>query len=204
MSLIDKTYFKGILKIPTNTYLDAAIAEAITAYEDEILKKLLGYPLWKEFNTAYLASIAQSPVALEQKWLDLKNGAEITFDFYRKSVTTKWEGLTNTLKNSLIANYVFYNYISNDILSKAGSVEFSPKAEMPQVLDPSSCLIPAWNRMIDMYGETPSDYYDFGFPDDIDQYIYFNKLGSAYNFLLTNKTTYTNWDFEPLFRLTFF
>lgn len=86
MSLIDRTYFVGELNIPNTN--QAAIGSAvdlfIEQYEDQFLREVLGYTLYKELK----AGLHVVPVA--QKWTDLIVGVEYT-DLANK--TRKWQGL---------------------------------------------------------------------------------------------------------------
>lgn len=85
MSLIDYTYFKGDLTIAG---LDREanvqrLALFIDKYEDEFLRKLLGYPLYKAFINGL------SQVSVEQRWLNILQGAEYQWN----TRTEQWRGL---------------------------------------------------------------------------------------------------------------
>ena len=87
MSLIDTTYFVGDISLPvsTNSNISSNLTNSITRYEDEILKKLLGYELWRDFK----AGIAEDEP--DQKWIDLRDGAEFSFEYWGHTITTKVE-----------------------------------------------------------------------------------------------------------------
>lgn len=87
MSFTDKTYFNGDLHISQlqQTAVQEKLDYFISIYEPECLKKLLGYKFWKEFTDGLLEA---SP---EQKWLDLRDGAEFTGSNGRLK---KWMGFT--------------------------------------------------------------------------------------------------------------
>jgi hypothetical protein len=105
MSLIDSTYFVGDIALPNLDEVPNTFQDTMDRYEEEILKKLLGYQLYN----AFIAGIAVEPTP-DQKWLDLRDGAEFTFDFCGETITQKWNGLINTDKVSLISYYVYYQH----------------------------------------------------------------------------------------------
>ena len=59
-------------------------------------------------------------------------------------------------------------------------------------------MIAAWNKMVNLYGEIPYASIKYKSFMNLDTYIHYNDAPSAYNFLLANKETYTNWIFTPL------
>ena len=59
-------------------------------------------------------------------------------------------------------------------------------------------LINSWNKMIKLYGDVPNCYIDNTLFLNNSNYVHFNTLPSAYNFLLANIETYPEWIFEPL------
>ena len=82
--LIDRTYFVGEINIPNTNGANGDVLDLfIDKYEAEFLQKALGYELYKEFKNG----LVQDPVA--QKWRDLLEGAEYTFN----SRLHKWNGL---------------------------------------------------------------------------------------------------------------
>lgn len=87
--LIDTSYFEGDLEIGqiTSPPVMAAVNLFIEKYEEELLTKLLGYPLYKAFMTG----LAAMPV--DQRWLDLVNGAEYTWNGYLR----KFNGLIHQI-----------------------------------------------------------------------------------------------------------
>lgn len=101
-------------------------------------------------------------------------------------------GLKNSLKISLIANYVYYNYRANTDTKFSGIGETKNKAENPSVVSPRRKMVDAWNKMVEMYGEL--DYL----PTSNLSYIHFNDYPSAYNFLLSNLADYPDWKFTQI------
>ena len=193
-NIIDYTYFINEVSIPIKSQaaLNGAITDSIDLYEEEILKLLLGYKLWKEMKAAYDASVATIPVALPTKWANFINGAEFEFEFNGETITDKWIGLKNTSKRSLIANYVYFFHRRNNVSQNSGVGETVSTTENSKVINPMAKLHDAWNKMIDLYGET--DYCG----TDNTTYIHWNDKPSAYNFLLANIADYPDWKFTQL------
>jgi len=202
MSLIDYTYFVRDINVPVlatdssdNNY--TKLNDSISRYENDVLKSLLGYALWKEFTDAVTAATEESPLA--QKWVDLRDGKELSFEVFGQSVSTKWNGLKNTDKVSLLAYYVYYQHRLYGQTSYTGLGETKAKGENSVVADGSFKIVSAWNHLVNLYGEIPFPIVKYKSQfNDIDNYIHYNDAPSAYNFLLANKATYTNWIFTPL------
>ena len=194
MSLIDTTYFVGDISLPvsTNSNISSNLTNSITRYEDEILKKLLGYELWRDFK----AGIAEDEP--DQKWIDLRDGAEFSFEYWGHTITTKWNGLVNIDKISLIAYYVYYKHKRNNETHSTGLGEVKAKGVNSEAVSSLSKLIWSFNSMVELYGEIPANVIKVRDFLEIDNYEHHNRAASAYNFLLANKETYTNWIFEPI------
>ena len=203
--MIDDTYFVGELNIP-NTSQPAVLADlnqAIDTYEREILIELLGYSLYKEFTTAIAG---ETP---DQKWLDLRDGAEFTFNLGEHTITTKWEGLINASKRSLIAYYVYFKKVHIDMRSAAGvGGVIQTKTENSVIVSPDKVLLRVWDKMLALYGDVEDRYqwyrYCFHKYSGPDGYAHVNDKPSAYNFLLANKADYPTWIFTPKGRLNSF
>lgn len=139
MSLIDSTYFFGNVSLPNMT--DARRIDVVNyfigIYEPMFLLKLFGYPLYK----AYTAANA------DPRFVSIISGVEFT-DI--NGNLAKWNGLvrTNPIKQSIIANYVWYwmkRYTSTQT-SEVG--EFIPiPAEGTQVVSPRKKMASVWNEM---------------------------------------------------------
>lgn len=88
--------------------------------QDEVLEKILGYELWKEFNAA-------QPIVdgSEEKWKDLTNGAEYSFE----GKTYKWKGMA-----SLLIPYTHKEWILSrtELLSNVGMIKGKPENSVPQ------------------------------------------------------------------------
>lgn len=137
MAVIDTSYFFGELSISQPT---ATLQMLIDSRESELLTKLLGY----ELNKLYTAGIAAGSPA--QKWLDLRDGKEYTTG---GGVLTKWPGLrftVGTAKKSLVANYVYWFYLLDNITFTTPSGQ--KKSELPVNALPDHKMIRAWNEMV--------------------------------------------------------
>ena len=186
--IIDSTYFEfGELKVPNldDTGNLAALNSDISLYEGEILEDLLGYELKAEF----LAAIEDNPA---QKWIDLRDGAEFTFDFNGKTITRKWIGFKNSNKISLLAYYTFAYHIRRvaETLASIGMVQST--VENAIIVGSSNKMTNAWNKFIKQYGEVPrffDGYYD-------SNYVHYDDSPSVYNFLVANSDDYDNWIFK--------
>lgn len=204
MSQIDASYFIGKIRVPYNEAastdpLYVQLTNAISRYEDEILKKLLGYTLWKEYTDAIAASeLEVDPVTLADKWSALRDGAEFSFEWNGHTITDKWNGFLNSEKISLIANYVYYQHRSNTETSYTGSGEKLSKGENSANANAEPKLVKAWNEMVNLYGKTPRQLINKKYFMDADNYEHHNAYPSAYNFLLANVSDYEGWIFTPL------
>ena len=206
MSLIDASYFTGELDVPNTDQpaVLAALNDDIDTYEREILISLLGYSLYKQFTTAIEGS---DP---DQKWKDLRDGAEFSFNLGPHTIETKWEGLKNTAKRSLIAYYVYFKKVHIDMRSAAGvGGIIQTKTENSVIVSPDKVLLRTWNKMLELYGDVSDRYqpwagctfHKYSGPD---MYTHFNDRPSAYNFLLARKADFPDWIFTPMDRLNSF
>jgi len=223
MSFIDYTYFINDVYLPVIGDADGqtVMTESITRYENEVLTCLLGYELLKELK----ADLDENGIPQTQKFIDLVDGKEFSFILDGYTINTKWEGLANTIKTSLIAYYVYYKYRNNTETLTTTTGEAKNSKENATVMNPFPKLVYSWNEMIKLYGETPRQYrnpvsfkqywgeynyrFDYAYNYDlfwrnIDNYIHFNSNPSAYNFLLANKANYTTWIFKPQYKLNVF
>lgn len=199
MSLINTSYFIGEINLPNidkkiNTY-NAAIEQ----YEKEILINLLGYELYTEF----IAAIALP--GPDQKWLDLRDGAEFTMEYNGQDITLKWEGLINDEKISLIAYYCYYKIRKRDVSLTTSVNEVRGKLENSETVNETRKIINAWRLMLSLYGETECSYNGFNwtsraveyFDKYLSEYDTYNDLPSAFNFLNANRADYPDWRFTP-------
>lgn len=177
MSLIDSSYFINDILIPTNTYTAVDLGTEITKYEREILIKLLGYELYK------LVAAYENPGS-DQRIIDLVEGKEYDLS----GQTLKWNGLVNTETVSLIAYYVYFNYMRNRATITTGNGEGKLMYENAEAVNYNGKIVQAWNRLEEL----------FGYPG---QNIFYE---SAYNFLTFYQATYPEWIFSPIGNINIF
>jgi len=195
MSIINGTYYSGDINL-TSDQITNITDSWQDVYEEMILKKLLGYNLYALYVADLALDVAGSPTA--QRFIDLVDGKAFTFDYGGNTISTKWMGLRDsTLSKSLIAYYVYYNFRNETEEFNSGAGQVNSATENSTKVDVRPKLISTQNKMIDLYGYIPyKSVYNWN--ENIDTYIHYNKLPSAYNFLLANKETYPEWVFEPI------
>lgn len=190
MSFIDNTYFVGDINL-TSGQLDN-ITNWITVYETEILKKLLGYTLYAELQADLVSGVPQTT-----KFIRLVNGYTFSFEFNGQTINEKWEGLKGLNKKSLIAYYVYYQYRNLNETFNTTAGQKTNVSENSQNVNAAFYFIYVWNKMVELYGVVP-EYNESYFLNN-DNYVHFNKLPSAYNYLLANIADFENWVYEPIY-----
>lgn len=184
MSIINTSYFIQDIAIPNMDRNPNGFNTAIDRYEKEVLISLLGYRLY----TSFIAGINEKTP--DQKWLDLRDGKDFSFELSSRTVYTRWNGFKNVDKISLIAYYVYYKYRYNLLTQVAGIGDVIGKSENSDKVSDIPKLVEAWNTMIDLYGPTKNF--------NGEEYLTYNDYPSAYNFLNAHRETYENWEFHPL------
>lgn len=176
---IDTTYFEGELSMGqiTSAPVIAAVNLFIQKYEDDLLTKLLGYELYK----AYKAGIAVTPTP-DVKWTELRDGKEYTNSNGR---LLKWNGLkfsNGSLKQSLIANYVYFQYLKDNISFTMGAGEAKPKSSSSDNVNPYPKMVRAWNEMVEWNWQLIEflDEHEATYPEwDNDGYPFYGYYGRA-------------------------
>lgn len=206
MSLIDSTYFVGDIALSNLDEIENTFQDSIDLYEKEILTDLLGYQLYN----AFITGIGETTPA--QIWLDLRDGAEFTFDFCGNTITKKWNGLINNDKISLIAYYVYYKHRYENLSTTTSINDVQGIPENASKVNDVRKMSYAWNNMMRLYGEFPiiipfynRHYVTYSWFDKYsDTYEYYTDEPSAYNFLNANRENYDNWIFDPKNRINEF
>lgn len=141
-TIITTDYFIRNIFIP-QAVNDAAtrnrVEQFIRQHEPEVLVQLLGYPFYREF---FENIMGPSPV---QKYEDLLFGAEYTD---ANGNLQKWMGFYNPQKLSIIANYVYWNYMRNIHTTTTAGGESVQKSEGGYRTDARQKTCRAWNEMI--------------------------------------------------------
>ena len=172
MSLIDNTYFVRDINLPAGVY--NTITESIARYERDILIQLLGYDLYK-LIAAYDSSTSS------QRIKDLVEGKEYTEGDY----TVKWNGLKNTEKVSLLAYYVYIQYIKDHAIDFQNAGATASTSENGVNVGPGVLIQKASYSLAELSGYIGQDMY---YP-------------SLYNFMSKHETDYPEWlfnEYKPL------
>jgi hypothetical protein len=136
--IIDTTYFFGDIYVPqvTETSVANSLNKYIAKYEPEFLQRVLGYEMGKNISS----------------YPDIINGKEFN-DSYIGNQLNKWIGLKVAVGNgkysSIIANYVYVKYMSDNISFSTGSGEKIIDQGTSETVSPSVKLSRAWNAMAD-------------------------------------------------------
>lgn len=199
-NLIDTSYFVRDINVPfgSTAELAAPLTAAIVRYEPEYLKLLLGYTLWKAVQV-------EIDAAEYTNYSDLVNGAEFSFEYYGKTITTKWEGLVNTAKISPVAYYTYYKQRENVESFNSGLGERKGKGENSVAHSSRVKMVGAWRNLVNIHGEQNRNYKMY--PDfflDNANYVHINAEPSLFNFMLANLADYADWVFTPLWKINTF
>lgn len=169
-TIIDNTYFqKGWLFIPNNKDINARPAGSptaqsdidffITEYERELLLNSLGVTLYDELQAEI------DGVLSTQKWIDLVDGKNYTID----SKTKRWNGLKGANQQSLIAFYVYCQYLRNDNSTYLTTGIAQNTANNAERSDPTPKFVKSWTRFLSQY---QGDCYNYGYPT-----VIYNRSG---------------------------
>jgi hypothetical protein len=165
MATIDASYFFGELNVAqkSDSSVGGSLSIFIDEHEERLLTGLFGYELYK----AYKTGIAVLPTP-DPKWTDIRDGKEYT---NRSGILTKWKGLKftdGTAKKSLVANYVYWHWMQNEISVTTGTGE-KVASNQNAINAPSAVkMVRAWNQMVNWINELieflltkKSDYPEF-------------------------------------------
>ena len=208
-NLVINTDFKGELFLPV---LNLELANDLFDFntfvaekQEYYLRKLLGYQLYSEFDAAIVGG---SP---EQKWIDLRDGADFTGkDFTGNDITLHWNGLAEMLKY-----LIFGDYIENQkfTVSDTGLKSIDTDTTQNINITPTQ-IFTRYNKGVELYGNEI-----IGFNDNITGHIdsrYLRNLSqnysplykellieslmipSAFNFIFRNSANYDNWFFTQI------
>ncbi len=185
-NLIDSTYFVGEISLPANVLTGdlADISPYIVKYEREALIELLGYTLYKVLKVEIEAA------SYTTKWDRLVNGHEYEITYLGDTHLVKWNGLINTELVSLLAYYIFNKYMRFHITHTSGFGELMQNAENATKTSPSTRMVNAWNRFIDLRGDPSDDAINptcYNFLDKFD-----DDVTNGYDPLLFTVLEYTN------------
>ena len=169
-TIIDNTYFeKGWLFIPNNKDINAAPVGSPTIdseldlfrieYERELLINALGVTLYNELQAEIDGTLTT------QKWIDLVNGK----DYAINGKTKRWNGLKGANSQSLIAFYVYCQYLRNDNSTYLTTGIGQSTANNAERSDPAPKFVKSWNRFLNQY---QGKGYNYGYPT-----VIYNRSG---------------------------
>jgi len=151
--LIDNTYF-GKLEgfIPNNKDVNAVpegspsvqseIDAFIEKYERQLMINALGVPLYNELQLA----LADLPSA-DQKWQDLVEGKDYILD----SITYRWDGLRGFDKQSLVAFYIYCNFLRSDEFTYTTTGMVRNTSDNALNAQFRNKYVIAWSKFIEQY-----------------------------------------------------
>lgn len=142
-SIISDLYFIRNLTIAqiSQQPVLSSINDLIAINEPDLLIALLGVDLYNAFQ----AGLLEDPI--DPKWEALLNGGEY---LDRRNQKCIWHGLANdSRKTSVIANYVYYNYMKQTASWSAGVGEVLPTMINGSRFAGANKMVTAWNDMVD-------------------------------------------------------
>lgn len=154
--ILTRSYFKADIHIPNaqdtapNSSLlgnGSKLDLFIEDYEREVLTKCLGFDLYNEFYTQF-ENNELKPTA-HQKWKDLLNGK--TYELNGRTV--KFKGLIfkqGNLERSLIAYYIFYQFLKDDIESYTGTGIKQEKSKNAIAVSPIPKAVKSWRKFFEL------------------------------------------------------
>lgn len=148
MPTIDASYFFAELSIAQKSDNANSLTMFINEHEEKLLADLMGYELYKAYKTGIAAGTPDA------KWIAIRDGLEYTD---RRGYLTKWRGLIFTdgasgsgeAKKSLIANYVYWHWMQDNVSVSTANGEKGAKVNSIAVdLNPVNKQVRAWNQMV--------------------------------------------------------
>lgn len=154
-TIIDVTYFeRGNLYIPNNKDITVEPSDSpssrtelevfISKYERQLLLNALGVTLFDQLQTA----LTDLDNVANVKWKDLVNGRNYTTVDGR---VKRWEGLKGYDKQSLIAYFVFTEYLRNDNETYTTVGTTQSNAKNSERVNATPKYIKAYNQFIEAY-----------------------------------------------------
>ena len=210
--IIDRSYFKGEIYIPNVEDIapdsellgnGSELDVFITEYEREVLIKCLGFSLYSVFKSQFNSD--NSPNLKndsEQKWKDLLNGKSYNID----GKMVNWSGLihkNNPFKRSLIAYYVYFHFLNNDISHYTGTGMQVEKTKSAENVSHIPKAVRAWRKFYELTVGTynTTSYIEKANGTGIDWGNCESAERSLYQFIQdmnnSDVNTYPNW--QPYF-----
>lgn len=210
--LIDTSFFVGELSLPqvgagssskinNNDEFDLFRDEYEVDIIDSGLGKLLSNELFRNINSTTGKLRADADV----KWDKLINGDEYTI----RGTKYFWRGLVErrgSISRSLIAYYVYYRYMTDNIIHKSTLGMVRGQAENSVAASTIPTLTRAWRKLYEWYGDCNYDS-DFNFGSHYKHRGVFvsdyfrednSKNVSMYQYLKDHKDSFPDWYFTPI------
>lgn len=154
--LISISDFKGSVRLPNSSaVINATIySDLIDTFQKKALIDIFGYDFYLQMETAIGEEPIENetPIVVEQKWLDLVNGADMTIDGKK----FRYDGL-----KEILTHYIFYNWVVEYFPSINSNSISTPFAENSSVADPNFYITVIWNRISAMLYNDSTDVYSF-------------------------------------------
>ncbi len=159
--IVNATYFQGDTHIAQKA--TPAVLEKlnlyISKYEPAYLQTVLGYALYKAFNTG----LQLDPIPA--KWVRLRDGGEYT---NRYGYLAKWAGFSD-IPTTPITNYIYWQFVRSESKYLVGSGAVEAKTENAKRVSPAELQVRAWNEMVEgnrnlaaFIVDNPDDYGEYG------------------------------------------
>lgn len=199
--LIDSTYFKetnilaNVNEPGVNNRVNDELDQHIRLGEKEVLSFAFGWEMWLDFNQYINNGIAPETPAL---YLLIINGTT----YLRDGKKHYWPGLIQPeTKESLLADYVYCTYRSENVTQTTGTGEKSLDTKVGRTVSMIPKVVKVWNKFIDKlhggFRDRPDGYTPEGKPywfvnSGVDYYGINRKSGevSLVQFLFDNKDDY--------------
>jgi hypothetical protein len=195
MALINNDYFVNDIALPNLDEIQNSFDDVLERYQEQYMKDLLGYQLYKAFKT-----VVDAGTPYPGEWDNFIHGAEFSFELGGETINEKWEGLANVQEVSLLAFFTYYEYRQNSLGTTTSINDVMGIPENAVKINDSRKMVIAYNKGLELYGEVPC----WGFSRYSTSYSHYDDKPSAYNFLNANRVDYPNWVFLPKMRVNSF
>ncbi len=201
--LIDETYFNLDINVPNTQEVNSGALIQLNQFIDTkarlLISRVLGYELFKDLNSYLVDGLLPDvpdlpdPDPVPAKWRNFVTGTE----YQKNGKLVKWEGLIHTegtVKQSLIAYFVFSEWLKNSVSQVNGVGEVTLVAKNTEGVNPTQRWVDVFNDFLDMYQggscTEPNIYFHYGVK--ITDWLGGNNSGeiSLIEFLIDNKTDY--------------
>ncbi len=189
--IIDESYFIRELVIPNTSEVDVGdtqnpFSNWIDTEARLMLQGALGFELFKDFDADVDA--AGDYTGSQQRWLDLVDGAEYTFD----GVLFNFPGLKftqGTVPRSMMAYYVWAKWFTYHVSQVGGMGEQTGQSANSSIANGAARQSKAWNNFVTLYnGDTNIWQIVSGISFDRD--VQNTHFVSLLKFLLHNESDY--------------